>query len=382
MNITISTEKKETFSEISNNFIDYYMADANGDFVKVYLYLVRLYSCGRPVSVSDIADYFQCTDKDVCRAIRYWISQGILSFTYDTKGAITGIILKNIEAPVKIHDDEELDFAVSMLEEDKNVEEKKDNVRSIDRHNISEVDHISGGVEEEEVSVPEKKKLNAKDINNKLIDEAFRDIMGQAEAYFNRELAQSDVNMLIYIFDELKLPVDVIEYLLEHCATIGKTKASYVEKVAIDWYGKGFKDREEAKTYTDSFNSLYRRIFKELGIANRVVPTPSEIQFIKVWQSEFGFDEEMIAAACSRAIISRPNSASFAYVNTILDRWHKEGIKTPKDVEISDEKYTRSKKKAAGSETRLGTFGNYKQSSTDDEWDELTEMYIKEVNNK
>ena len=90
----------------------------------------------------------------------------------------------------------------------------------------------------------------------------------------------------------------------------------------------------------------------------------------------------MIAAACSRAIISRPNSASFAYVNTILDRWHKEGIKTPKDVEISDEKYTRSKKKAAGSETRLGTFGNYKQSSTDDEWDELTEMYIKEVNNK
>ena len=102
MNITISTEKKETFSEISNNFIDYYMADANGDFVKVYLYLVRLYSCGRPVSVSDIADYFQCTDKDVCRAIRYWISQGILSFTYDTKGAITGINRKRTETQKNI----------------------------------------------------------------------------------------------------------------------------------------------------------------------------------------------------------------------------------------------------------------------------------------
>ena len=99
MNITISTENRETFSEISNNFIDYYMADANGDFVKVYLYLVRLYSCGRPVSVSDIADYFRCTEKDVCRAIRYWISVDVLSFIYDTKGNISGIVLKNISAP-------------------------------------------------------------------------------------------------------------------------------------------------------------------------------------------------------------------------------------------------------------------------------------------
>ena len=123
MNITISTENRETFSEISNNFIDYYMADANGDFVKVYLYLVRLYSCGRPVSVSDIADYFRCTEKDVCRAIRYWISVGVLSFIYDTKGNISGIVLKNIEAPDKgLELDNVLDFSAEFSEE----EEEKD----------------------------------------------------------------------------------------------------------------------------------------------------------------------------------------------------------------------------------------------------------------
>ena len=119
MNITISTENRETFSEISNNFIDYYLADANGDFVKVYLYLVRLYSCGRPVSVSDIADYFRCTEKDVCRAIRYWISVGVLSFIYDTKGNISGIVLKNIDAPDKGLDlDNVLNFTAE-VDEDK-----------------------------------------------------------------------------------------------------------------------------------------------------------------------------------------------------------------------------------------------------------------------
>ena len=53
--ITISTESKETFSLISNHFIDYYMTDANGEFVKVYLYLVRLMSSKSPVSVAGTA---------------------------------------------------------------------------------------------------------------------------------------------------------------------------------------------------------------------------------------------------------------------------------------------------------------------------------------
>ena len=47
--ITISTEAKETFSLVSNHFIDYYMTEANGEFVKVYLYLCLLYT-------SDAAD--------------------------------------------------------------------------------------------------------------------------------------------------------------------------------------------------------------------------------------------------------------------------------------------------------------------------------------
>ena len=59
--ITISTENSETYSSISNFFIDYYMTDANGEFVKVYLYLARLLGSNSKVTVADIADHFNLT---------------------------------------------------------------------------------------------------------------------------------------------------------------------------------------------------------------------------------------------------------------------------------------------------------------------------------
>lgn len=39
--ITLHTKSKSTVTCVSNTFIDEYMADANGEFVKIYLYLLR-----------------------------------------------------------------------------------------------------------------------------------------------------------------------------------------------------------------------------------------------------------------------------------------------------------------------------------------------------
>ena len=80
--ITISTENSETYSSISNFFIDYYMTDANGEFVKVYLYLIRLLNSKQQISVAEIADHFNLTEKDICRAIKYWVTKDALRLTF------------------------------------------------------------------------------------------------------------------------------------------------------------------------------------------------------------------------------------------------------------------------------------------------------------
>ena len=56
-----------------------------------------------------------------------------------------------------------------------------------------------------------------------------------------------------------------------------------------------------------------------------------------------GFSEELIAFACQKAILSRPQSANFAYVNGILENWYKNGVKSIKDVETLDQEFIKKK---------------------------------------
>ena len=68
---------------VSNAFIDGYMADANGEFVKVYLYLLRLLADeDKEFSVSFLADKLNNTEKDVVRALCYWEKLNLLQLEY------------------------------------------------------------------------------------------------------------------------------------------------------------------------------------------------------------------------------------------------------------------------------------------------------------
>lgn len=40
-NITLHSDSQTSATSVSNIFIDEYMSDANGEFVKIYLYLLR-----------------------------------------------------------------------------------------------------------------------------------------------------------------------------------------------------------------------------------------------------------------------------------------------------------------------------------------------------
>ena len=58
---------------LDNEFIDHYMVRANGEYVKVYLLLLRhMNQSSGYLSVSELADLLECTEKDILRALRYW----------------------------------------------------------------------------------------------------------------------------------------------------------------------------------------------------------------------------------------------------------------------------------------------------------------------
>ena len=68
------------------------MSDANGEFVKIYLYLLRLMNAPQAsFSISSIADKFEHTEKDVKRALAYWERMHLLQLEYDNDKNLTGI---------------------------------------------------------------------------------------------------------------------------------------------------------------------------------------------------------------------------------------------------------------------------------------------------
>ena len=70
--LTIYREKSNDTTAVSNIFLDEYMQDANDAQLKVYLYLIRMLNANLPTSVSDMADKFNHTEKDIMRALLYW----------------------------------------------------------------------------------------------------------------------------------------------------------------------------------------------------------------------------------------------------------------------------------------------------------------------
>ena len=66
---------------VPDDFINHYMPTANGEYVKIYLYMLHCAKNDKVPSISTLADIFQCTENDIKRALKYWESKGLLVLT-------------------------------------------------------------------------------------------------------------------------------------------------------------------------------------------------------------------------------------------------------------------------------------------------------------
>ncbi len=98
----VGNRESSHFTAVPDEFIDRYMPLANGEFVKVYLYLLRL-SAGdeTEITVCSMADFLACTEADIVRAMRYWERQGLLCMT-EKKGTVERVELTDRAGSAKM----------------------------------------------------------------------------------------------------------------------------------------------------------------------------------------------------------------------------------------------------------------------------------------
>ena len=377
--ITISTENCETYSSISNFFIDYYMTEANGEFVKVYLYLVRLLNKESNITVAQIADHFNLTENDICRAIKYWIGKDVLRLNYDGRGQLSGIVLLPLSAPHRQSPDSWdatsiLNIAAAEEEAPVPAPQKK----PMQQATVTPIFP-------QERELPEKPKFTKESLEEKQNDDDWADIVYQVETLFSKQISSRDAETLLYIYDTLHFDVALFEYLIEYCAMLGKKNCRYMEVVAINWYKENINTVAEAKESSQMVTGLLKSVYKELGI-RRSYPTNVEMDYIDTWTKKLGFSDELVIHAAKKASLTRPTSANFPYVNGILESWYKNKVTSLKDVEALDSDYAQkmasekaSRKNAGGS---ISSFRDFKQTKTDSQLDEMEQLFIKQVGKK
>ncbi len=321
--IMLHTSTNSGFTCVSNTFIDDFMKDANGEYVKIYLYLLRcLNRDGFEFSISQLADCLDHTEKDVMRAFTYWEKVGLLHLEYSPDHELSGICLVDVN---------EFDSAASTPMDYTECASKTTttmlasapavNQQSIQQPSILDVrpsyssDELKAFKEEAEVS----------------------DLLFATQTYLGRPLSVSDTTTLLFWYDSLHMKVELIQYLIETCIDNGHSSFHYMDTVARNWAEDGITTVEDARKSSSARNNNVYTIMKALGISGREL-IETELNYVDKWTNTFSFSLDIICEACNRTI-AQTNKPSFKYADSILTKWQKESVKTLDDVKRLDAEF-------------------------------------------
>lgn len=324
---------------ISNIFIDYYMPQANGEFVKIYLYLLRCLNGGQTdLDLTAVADVFSCTESDILRTLRYWESRQLVALA--GKDTVTSIDFLEPVLPSAVPASSIAPETVSTAKNTRKATDGKSSAKvqgKQDNRCISPMSqpHPEAAVTENSIQMqPENGKLSADRIKELQQEEDVRQMLFIAEQYLGTTLSRTVTDEFLYIYDQLHFSVDLIDYLIEYCVSKGSKDIHYIKKVAFNWYEAGIDSVTKAKQETTTYHRNYFTILKAFGISNRN-PVASEINMINHWMKDYGFTLDILTEACTRTV-AQTGKANFRYADKILADWKAKGVRHLTDIQALD----------------------------------------------
>ena len=319
---------------VSNLFIDEYMKDANDAQLKIYLYLLRVMGAGHSTSVSDIADQFNHTEKDVVRALKYWEKNHLLTLEYDDTKNLSGIRLLDVS---KRSSDDVVSLAPVVQLPPK--QEALDAKPAFSKPSYS-LDQL-------------------KEFQNK---EETAQLLFVAEQYIGKPLSPSEINTILFFSDRLGFSEDLIDYLIQYCVDKGKKDFRYIEKVAISWAQENITTPKQAAKLAGKYDKTVYTIMKSLGKSG--TPTKIEADFASKWMKEYGFSQDIISEACSRTVMAT-DKHRFEYADSILTSWHKKNVRSKADIRQLDDAYAKNKSSLKPQGNAAGAFNQFMHTDYD-----------------
>ncbi len=286
----INITRNIDYFTLSTRFVDEFLCEANGSFVKVYLFVLRHFN-NRELEMSDVVNSLNLLESDVIRAFKYWQKMGLIKFKQISEKDFS------IEFLDLVRSDEKADLPSSP-------EKKEDKIQTSPK----------------QTSNPTAVSYTKSDINTYMKNnDGIRHMFLISEQLLNRPLTDTERKILFSFYDYLGMPVEVIFTLLEHCISCGKTNMRYIEKVAYTWADKGINTLSKASVVVkeeNEFTALTKKYKSMFKITGREL-TNTEEDFIRSWVYELKAKDEQIEAAYEAAV-ANTGKITFKYMDAVI----------------------------------------------------------------
>lgn len=304
---------------IENIFINDYLPQADGNFVKVYLLGLKLAREPEGVASFDfgrLADLLGLIESDIRRAFEYWERAGVVKRELNQDGSFDIVFV---------------------------------NLKQLYVENV--------------YTKPEPKQSSRSSV---LDDNDIARLLSTADYYMRGMLTNSKKLDIASWRETYNMPVEMIEEAFWYSTEIKKKESvDYVEAVVRNWSRDNIRTKEDIEKASREHDEKFYRLMKvkeRIGLANRAY---KQVDFEKVnsWFDEYKFSMELVMTACDRTVnTSNPN---IGYVDRILMNWREKGITEVSEIAQKDVKRKIAKR------TKFHNFTQATDKMSEDEMENL-----------
>lgn len=339
MGFSLTNHAVQNITNVPNRFIDTYMPQANGSFVKVYLYLLRhMDDAPAALTIENMADMLSNTEADILRALRYWEKQGLLSLEMSGR-ELVGISLLPLP-------DTKPETDLIQPRQKTQTETASAKVNRSTKNAPAKSETRQKAVP----AIPERHSYSPLQAEALKKDSEIETCLSMVEALLGTTLGDAHMQLILYFMSDLGFSLELVITLYGTALSRGKSNPRYIEAIALDWARKGIRTAQEAEDEASSFNGTYKTVSKALGIKRDLAPAEKAI--IDKW-GVYQFSDDILEEACNRTVL-QSGDINLNYTSTILADWHKKGVTTLNDISDCDRSYYRQKTASGGKHTSAG----------------------------
>lgn len=250
-------------------------------------------------SVTELSSALNLSQAEVDASIKFWRGAGVVS-------------------------------AVGAKQSGKTSEEKQSDAKPSEAVSKPQTAHRGGALERSGMLTGYTSAELAELMEKRRVSAGFID---EAQQIIGKIFRAYDTGILVGIVDQLGFEEEAVLAILAYSVRRGKKTLRYTEQVAMAMYDEGFTD---TRSVMDRISRIERsgetisKIRVLFGAADREM-TATEKKLFTVWTEKYDYSLDVIRMAYDITVdtIQKPVPK---YTNSILEKWHAEGLRTAEDV--------------------------------------------------